>query len=183
MSRIILVTGGSRSGKSSFALKLAKSLPAPRAFIATCPVTDEEMRRRIEAHRKERDSAGWTTIEEETDLAGVLAGAKGYSVIVVDCLTLWINNLMYAAEAGGSEVTEADIVRLAGELVQSCEQIEGMVIFVTNEVGMGIVPENRNTRLYRDLVGRCGQTIAASADAVALVVCGVPIIIKGDELL
>ncbi len=182
MSRIILVTGGTRSGKSRYALNLAESLPGPRAFIATCPVTDDEMKRRIEAHRRERESAGWTTIEEETDLAGAMAGAKAYSVIVVDCLTLWINNLMYTAEADGREPSETDIARLTGDLVQSCGHLAGTVIFVTNEVGMGIVPEHRSARLFRDLVGRCSQIIAANADAVVFIVCGVPMTIKGDEI-
>lgn len=198
MSTIILVTGGSRSGKSAHALRLAESRPGPWTFVATCPAIDEEMARKIEAHRQERDARAWTTIEEEVDLAGAIgradAGANAVDVdaaravavagvsgvILVDCLTLWVNNLMYRASLAGREVTEQEVAGLTDGVVRAARRAPGTVIFVTNEVGLGIVPPDPATRHYRNLVGRCGQAIAAAADAAAMVVCGMPITLKGD---
>ncbi|MHB8836309.1 MAG: bifunctional adenosylcobinamide kinase/adenosylcobinamide-phosphate guanylyltransferase [Candidatus Methylomirabilia bacterium] len=187
MSRIILVTGGSRSGKSAHALRLAESRPGPWTFVATCPAIDEEMASKIEVHQQERDARAWTTIEEEIDLAGaitragagVAAGSAG--VILVDCLTLWVNNLMYRASLAGREVTEQEVAGSTAAVVRAARSAPGTVIFVTNEVGLGIVPRDASTRLYRNLVGRCGQTIAAASDAAFLVVCGMPITLKGDS--
>jgi len=192
---IILVTGGSRSGKSAYALRLAESRPGPWTFVATCPAIDEEMARKIQVHQRERDAQTWTTIEEEIDLVGALeraragagsdvrfdCGVAGTSgVILVDCLTLWINNLMYRASLAGREVTEQEVAGLTDALVRAARNAPGTVIFVTNEVGLGIVPPDASTRLYRNLVGRCGQTIAAAASAAVLVVCGMPITLKGE---
>lgn len=196
MSAIILVTGGSRSGKSAYALRLAQSRPGPWMFIATCPAIDEEMAGKIEVHRQERDARTWTTIEEEIDLAGAIeragagarneqgtearSAARAAGVILVDCLTLWINNLMYRSTLAGREVTEPEVAGLTDAVVRASRSVPGTVIFVTNEVGLGIVPPDAPTRLYRNLVGRCGQAIATAADAAVLVVCGLPITLKGD---
>jgi adenosylcobinamide kinase/adenosylcobinamide-phosphate guanylyltransferase len=177
---IILVTGGSRSGKSAHALRLAESRPGPWTFVATCPEIDGEMARKIEAHRQERDARAWATIEEEVDLAGAVARAGAAGVILVDCLTLWVNNLMYRASLAGREVTEQEVAGLTGGVVRAARRASGTVIFVTNEVGLGIVPPDPSTRLYRNLVGRCGQAVAAAADAAVLVVCGMPNTLKGD---
>jgi len=180
LSAIILVTGGSRSGKSAFALRLAQSRPGPWTFVATCPAIDEEMARKIEVHRLERDANSWTTIEEEIDLAGAIGRAGAAGVIVVDCLTLWLSNLIYCATLAGREVTEQEVAGLTHMVVREARSAPGTVIFVTNEVGLGIVPPDAPTRLYRNLVGRCSQAIAAAADAAVLVVCGLPITLKGD---
>jgi len=190
VSAIILVTGGSRSGKSTHALRLAESRPGPWTFIATCPAIDEEMARKIEVHQQERDARTWTTIEEEFDLAeaigragtGAAAGDRvgAAGVILVDCLTLWVNNLMYRASLAGREVTEQEVAGLTDAVVRVARSAPGTVIFVTNEVGLGIVPPDASTRLYRNLVGRCGQAIAAASDAAVMVVCGMPITLKGD---
>jgi adenosylcobinamide kinase/adenosylcobinamide-phosphate guanylyltransferase len=180
MSTIILVTGGSRSGKSAYAQQLAESRPGPWAFVATCPAIDEEMARKIAVHQSERDARRWTTIEEEVDLAGAIGRAHAAGVILVDCLTLWVNNLMYRAELAGREVTEQEVAGLTHMIVREARSAPGTVIFVTNEVGLGIVPPDAPTRLYRNLVGRCGQAIAAASDAEVMVVCGLPIILKGD---
>lgn len=180
MGAIILVTGGSRSGKSAHALRLAESRPGPWTFVATCPAVDEEMAKKIAVHKQERDARTWTTIEEEIDLAGAIGRAGIAGVILVDCLTLWINNLMYRASLAGREVTEEEVAGLTDTVVRAARSAAGTVIFVTNEVGLGIVPPDAPTRLYRNLVGRCGQAIAAASDAAVLVVCGMPITLKGD---
>ncbi|MFA5863567.1 MAG: bifunctional adenosylcobinamide kinase/adenosylcobinamide-phosphate guanylyltransferase [Phycisphaerae bacterium] len=178
MARIILVTGGSRSGKSAYAQKLAESLPGPRAYVATCPDIDNEIHQRIHKHREARQHTDWHTIEETLNLADVVNHGQGYNVLLVECVTLWINNLMYEAEKAGREIAEEDVGRRSGEILAACRAFEGTVIFVTNEVGMGIVPENALCRRYRDLVGRCNQVLAADADVVTLVTCGIPLDIK-----
>lgn len=178
MARIVLVTGGARSGKSAYALKTAHSLPGPRAFVATCPVIDAEMEQRVRKHRQARCRAGWHTIEETTDLARVLRNAREYRVLLVDCLTLWINNLMHEAAQSGQEVDEEAIAERTRQLIDACAERAGTVLFVANEVGMGIVPENAAARRYRDLAGRCSQIMAEGADVVTLVVCGIPVTLR-----
>jgi adenosylcobinamide kinase / adenosylcobinamide-phosphate guanylyltransferase len=178
MAKIVLVTGGCRSGKSGHAQKMAESLPPARVYVATSPVTDEEMRRRIEQHREARRNRGWETIEEQLDLAGVFRRNVESSVLLVDCVTLWVNNLMYRAEQESRQVTEADIGVRCDEMLDAARACQGTVIFVTNEVGLGVVPENALARRYRDLVGRANQIIAARADAVTLVCCGIPMNLK-----
>jgi adenosylcobinamide kinase/adenosylcobinamide-phosphate guanylyltransferase len=174
MAKIVLVTGGCRSGKSHYSQAVAESLPAPRLYVATCPVTDDEMRRRIEAHQQSRIDRGWETVEEQLDLSGVLRRWPQHQVVLVDCLTLWVNNLLYDAGQRGNEVTEAEIASHCDELLWAAAERPGVVIFVTNEVGMGVVPENAQARRYRDLVGRANQVIALHAQTVTLVSCGLP---------
>ncbi len=183
MARIILITGGSRSGKSAYAQTFAESISGIRTYIATCPCIDEEMEKRIRKHREARQAASWQTIEETKDLAGALQRARGSQVIMVDCLTLWINNLMYEAELQGKDITEEDIAVLCRDVLGVCDDLSCTVIFVTNEVGMGIIPENPASRLYRDLAGRCNQIIAGRADAVTFMISGLPLNIKGDKII
>lgn len=178
MAKLILVTGGARSGKSDYALQLAQTLPGPRCFIATCPVVDSEMDERITRHREERAGAEWLTVEEQTDVAAVLREQKDSPVCLVDCLTLWVNNLQYHAEQSGNSFSDTDLRRQCDLLVQAANSHPGTVICVTNEVGMGIVPDNPAARLYRDLVGRCNRMVAAAADEVVLVSCGIPLRLK-----
>lgn len=180
MGKITLITGGSRSGKSAFAQKRAEQEGGAKLFIATCPVTDEEMAARIERHIVDRQAAGWETVEEEADVAGQLGNSHDYTVILVDCLTLWVNNLMYLAGQENITLDEDGVTEKAAEIIQEARKHPGRIILVTNEVGLGIVPENEIARRYRDLVGRCNQQIAAAADDVYLVSCGIPLQIKGN---
>ncbi|MCY3024069.1 MAG: bifunctional adenosylcobinamide kinase/adenosylcobinamide-phosphate guanylyltransferase [Planctomycetota bacterium] len=165
--------------RRAYAQRLAEALPGPRIFVATCPVLDDETRERIRRHREARAGRGWETIEEQLELAPVLQHAKQAGVVLVDCLTLWINNLMYRAEQQGREVTEDEMVQRCREVLDACAGFPGVVVFVTNEVGMSIVPDNPACRRFRDLAGRCNQAIAAAAESVALLACGLPLILKG----
>jgi adenosylcobinamide kinase/adenosylcobinamide-phosphate guanylyltransferase len=176
VAEIILITGGARSGKSRYAQELAESISGKRLFLATCPVTDEEMRQRIERHRLDRLEAGWQTVEETVNPEQVVVGNPGYKVVLIDCLTLWVNNLLFTD--AGNELSEETLSVKVRKLLEVCSGRTGTVIMVTNEVGMGIVPENELARRYRDLVGRCNQEIGAVADKVILTTCGIPMIIK-----
>jgi adenosylcobinamide kinase/adenosylcobinamide-phosphate guanylyltransferase len=175
MGTLILVTGGVRSGKSDFARGLAEALPGPRCFIATCPAVDSEMDERIARHREERAGWEWQTVEEQTDIAAVLSQQKDCSVCLIDCLTLWVNNLLYRTEQLGKLFSDSEMRLQCDLLVQAAGGHPGTVICVTNEVGMGIVPDNPAARQYRDLVGRCNRMVAAAADEVYLVSCGIPL--------
>jgi len=180
MAQIILITGGARSGKSRHAQACAENFPGNRLFLATSPVIDGEMRARIERHQADRQGREWRTVEEELRPTEILAGYPEAEVVLLDCLTLWISNLLFEAEEP-EYYTESKVAGLAGELAATAARRRGVVIIVTNEVGLGIVPENPLARRYRDLVGRCNQTIAAAADRVDLVTCGIPLTIKGEK--
>lgn len=179
MGRVTLVTGGSRSGKSAHAQALAEAIGAPLVYVATCPVIDEEMRERIARHQRERMGRAWRTIEEERDLGGALrvAGREG-GVVLVDCLSLWVNNLMYEAEQGGRLMSDEEMMARCQDVLTTCAGLSAQTVFVTSEVGLGIVPADPQTRLYRDLLGRCNQVMAAGADEVILVACGLPLTLK-----
>jgi len=189
--RIVLVTGGCRSGKSTYAQALCQGLLGRKVFIATCPVVDEEMRRRIRRHQEARPK-DWDTVEEPTALASAIRAARQYDVVLVDCLTLWVNNLLYEAgrpagplrghPAGhpAAQLDEEHVAECCQQVLAACGEHPGTVVFVTNEVGMGIVPENAQARLFRDLLGRCNQMVAATADTVVLMVCGIPVPVKGS---
>lgn len=179
MDRLILVTGGNRSGKSCYAQQKAELIPAPRFFIATCQVCDPEMAERVRKHREARDQSQWRTIEEPLNLAGALCDAAQGNVLLVDCLTIWINNLLYEAEKENRVVTADDVAEECRGVLAACRSVRGAVIIVTGEVGMGIIPENPLARLYRDCVGACNQMVAAAADNVTLVNCGIPLTLKG----
>jgi len=167
-ARLTLVLGGARSGKSRYAETLVTALPPPWIYAATGQGLDAEMAARIEAHR-ERRGAGWTTIEAPLDLAAALA-AHARAPILVDCLTLWLSNLMMAEAP-----IEPEIDRLARALAEAAAP----VVLVANEVGSGIVPDNALARRFRDQQGGLNQRIAAQADQVVLVVAGLPLYLKG----
>jgi adenosylcobinamide kinase/adenosylcobinamide-phosphate guanylyltransferase len=177
MGRILLVTGGSRSGKSRYAQARAEALPPPHLFVATCPPLDDELRQRIARHRADRQARGWQTLETATDLRGALA-AVGAATVLVDCLTLWTSNLLLAAEHDGRDFTEDDMTAAANAVAAVARQRAGTTIFVTNEVGLGIVPDNPLARRFRDLAGRGNQALAAAADEVVLLVSGLPLTLK-----
>ncbi|MHB9096193.1 MAG: bifunctional adenosylcobinamide kinase/adenosylcobinamide-phosphate guanylyltransferase [Syntrophales bacterium] len=185
MAKIILITGGSRSGKSAYAQRLAETLPGPRAYVATCPVIDPEMEERVKKHREARSAADWETIEEPVDLAGALSRVASYQVVLVDCLTLWVNNLLYEAETRGAVFTEEAAAVHCRKVIDACGVFPGTVIFVTNELGMGVIPLSEPARRFRDCAGRCNQLIAAAAQTVTLVVAGLPLLLKsgGKERL
>jgi adenosylcobinamide kinase/adenosylcobinamide-phosphate guanylyltransferase len=182
MANMILITGGSRSGKSSHAQRLAEALPGYRAYIATCPVIDPETAERIQRHRASRQAHDWDTIEETIDLGGVIRRSTSHQVLLIDCLTLWINNLLYDAENRKEAFSEETMVVRCREVIDACHAFPGTVIFVTNELGMGIVPDNETARRFRDCAGRCNQIMAEAAGTVILVVAGIPLVLKSGEL-
>lgn len=179
MAKIILITGGARSGKSGFALEVAEKISPKKLFIATCPKIDPEMSKRVNRHKDERKGRGWETIEEEENLDSLFPlKTGGYDVVLIDCLTLWVNNILYKATCAGGNVDDFRMRDLCHNWLHKTREYPGTVICVTNEVGLGIVPENEVGRLYRDLVGTCNQTIGKIADEIVLVTCGAPLYIK-----
>jgi len=180
MKKVLLVTGGARSGKSSYALERCEALPGPRCFVATCPVIDPEMEERIRAHKLEREGRDWQSREEETALAELLFELRDYRTVLIDCLTLWVNNLMFRAERRSEVFGEREIRAEAKRLMEAMAAFPGTVCLVTNEVGMGIVPDNALARRYRDLVGSCNRYLAKRADEVILVSCGIPLPLKSS---
>jgi adenosylcobinamide kinase/adenosylcobinamide-phosphate guanylyltransferase len=162
-----LVIGGARSGKSRYAESLIAALPPPWIYVATAQAHDAEMAERIAAHRARRGGQ-WRTIEAPRDLVGVLR-ANNSAPTLIDCLTLWLSNLMLA-----DADIDVEIDRLEGELASTSK-----VVLVANEVGSGIVPDNALARRFRDLQGVLNQRIAARADRVVLVVAGLPLVVKG----
>jgi adenosylcobinamide kinase/adenosylcobinamide-phosphate guanylyltransferase len=180
MAELILITGGARSGKSSYALQIAERKSESRVFVATCPTIDREMTDRVERHKLEREGRGWRTIEEETELAELFQEkVKAAGVVLIDCITLWVNNILFTH--GEERVDDFVIKDLCMKWLQAMDVFDGTVICVTNEVGLGVVPENRLARKYRDLVGTCNQLLGRKANRVVLVSCGVPLIIKDEE--
>jgi adenosylcobinamide kinase/adenosylcobinamide-phosphate guanylyltransferase len=173
VNKTTLVLGGCRSGKSSHALELAEALPGDRRiFIATCVPYDKEMRQRVLNHQKERDNS-WQTIETPIHISAVIERSSDVAdVILVDCLTLWISNLMAEEKTDDAVFTEVKSLRKA-LTTAVCP-----VILVSNEVGSGIVPENALARRYRDLTGYANRQIAATADRVIWTVAGIPVTIK-----
>ena len=163
-----LILGGARSGKTSLALRRAEAGPGRLVMIATAEALDDEMAERIARHRAER-APEWRTIEASLELAEALEGLAADEVAVVDCLTLWLSNLMHAERDVDAETARL-IAALAGRAV----------ILVSNEVGLGIVPETVLGRRFRDAAGRMNQAVAAAADHVLLVAAGLPLVLKGS---
>ncbi|ULL14186.1 bifunctional adenosylcobinamide kinase/adenosylcobinamide-phosphate guanylyltransferase [Paenibacillus sp. H1-7] len=192
---LVLVTGGARSGKSSFAEAYASSLAGEGVYIATAQAYDEEMKDRIALHRQQRDEAGyrWTTVEQPYELAGVLmqwalnketgsekaAGSPKAPVVLIDCLTLWLSNwlLRYEQEPDAEQRVKGEL----DQLVAACRRFADSgrnLVLVTNEVGYGLVPEYKLGRQFRDLSGIMNQRLAREAEQVFLVTAGIPIELK-----
>jgi adenosylcobinamide kinase/adenosylcobinamide-phosphate guanylyltransferase len=167
---LTLVLGGARSGKSRYAESIFMTSPAPGVYVATAEAFDDEMRARIGEHRSRR-GGDWLTAEAPTDLAGAVEDAPAANALLVDCLTIWLNNLMYR---------KIDIETAVENLEAALAEREAPTVLVSNEVGFGIVPENAEARRFRDLQGRLNQRIAAMAGRVVLVVAGIPMLVKGE---
>jgi adenosylcobinamide kinase/adenosylcobinamide-phosphate guanylyltransferase len=167
VSRVTLVLGGARSGKSRFAESLAREEQGPRTYIATAEAFDDEMRQRIAAHRAQRAGDGWATVEAPLDPAAALRAAEG--LVLLDCVTVWLGNLMHHGRAIREEVEG---------LRQSLAAAPGRVILVSNEVGLSIVPENAMARRFRDEQGIANQMLAEVASEVYLLVAGLPVKVK-----
>lgn len=186
MSRIVLILGGARSGKSTYALDLARSLSERVLYVAPAIPFDEDMRRRIETHRLSRPQ-GWRTLESPRRLAGPLAeGLAGEEVVLVDCLTLWVSNALMDHTAfpfeGGEDISplQEQLYRESGEVLALARQRDLALIAVSNEVGMGVVPPYASGNVFRELLGRVNQHWAARADEVILMVAGIPMGVKGQ---
>jgi len=171
--RLTLITGGARSGKSAHAITLATAYPGTRRhFLATAEPSDDEMRARIERHRADRP-AGFLTIEEPLALAAALDSLEGRTdVVVVDCLTLWVSNLM------ARDLDDPAIIAEAARLVAALTRVNFGAVVVTGEVGAGIVPVNPAARRFRDLLGWINQKVARASDRVLLMAAGYPLIVK-----
>lgn len=163
--------GGARSGKSAFAEGLVRSTGLARFYLATAEAGDGEMDMRIARHRADRASRDWKTVEEPLDLRARLQDlAAPERCILVDCLTLWISNLMMA---------ERNVTAEGERLTAALDRLAGPVVLVSNEIGLGIVPDNRMARAFRDHAGRLHQAIAAMAEEVYFVAAGLPLKMKG----
>lgn len=177
MAQVIFITGGARSGKSCFAEKRAREFGAPLGYLATAQSLDSEMDERIKRHR-ERRGGEWSTIAEPVYLPQALTRCDGqYQAILVDCLTLWLSNLLLTYEDTTDQIEE----RIQEDLQLLKSTLQGMVtpvVLVSNEVGMGIVPDNRLARLFRDIAGTANQTLAGAADEVHAVISGIPLRLK-----
>jgi adenosylcobinamide kinase/adenosylcobinamide-phosphate guanylyltransferase len=172
VKKIYFITGGARSGKSAFAEKLAKDLGGKRAYIATAQALDPEMAARIEKHRRDRGDA-WDTYEEPLAVAELLGKLSSrYQVVLLDCLTLWLSNIMAHTEGDGAVTTRSL------ELAAAISDFNGSCIIVSNEVGLGIVPDNPLARKFRDFAGMLNQKIAQAADEVYFTASGIPVKIK-----
>jgi len=202
MSQFTLITGGARSGKSSFAELLAAQAKCPVTYIATAQIWDTEMAIRVKKHQEQRPSS-WQLIEEPMNIRDTLTQLKNEDgVILLDCVTLWLTNMLLAGQADQPQTdqgtpsesqtsshiykqVEPQILTKVQEVAQLAQEIKPKVIFVTNEVGQGIVPENPMARAYRDLAGRSNQILARKAEQVYMVIAGYPIGLKpsGENLL
>jgi adenosylcobinamide kinase/adenosylcobinamide-phosphate guanylyltransferase len=172
MSRSIFITGGARSGKSRLAESLAENEGCPLCYIATGRPGDAEMAERIAAHRARRGEK-WSTVEEPLLLAeAVRAADSRFRAVLVDCITLWLTNLLLANK--DADRTLEEVVKLA----KLMPELTTPLIMVSNEVGMGIVPDNALARTFRDLAGRANEILAAAADEVYVTISGIPLKLK-----
>jgi adenosylcobinamide kinase/adenosylcobinamide-phosphate guanylyltransferase len=174
LKEIVFVIGGCRSGKSTYALQTAEKVPGERKiFIATCVPQDNEMVQRVAKHQTVR-SRIWTTVEEPLKLPEtILQNSHKADVILIDCLTLWVNNLLMEND------DENKIKKNTAQLINTLENATCPIVLVSNEVGTGIVPDNRLARRFRDITGWVNQAVAKCANKVVWMVAGIPVSIKG----
>jgi adenosylcobinamide kinase/adenosylcobinamide-phosphate guanylyltransferase len=168
VSRVSLVLGGARSGKSRFAEGLAKGFGGAKTYVATAEPFDDEMRQRIAKHREQRAGDGWVTVEAPVDPASVIRAAQG--LVLLDCVTVWLGNLMHH---------EKDIRAGVSHLCDVLRESTAQIVLVSNEVGLSIVPENAMARRFRDEQGFANQRLAEAAHAVYFVAAGLPLKLKG----
>ncbi len=167
---ITLVLGGARSGKSRFAESFVEGLPPPWVYIATAEAHDDEMAARIAEHRARR-APSWQTLEAAHELHGAIRGAPENAIVLVDCLTLWLSNIMHGPY---------DVGAATAKLEEALRARKKPTVLVSNELGLGLVPETPLGRAFRDAQGRLNQQIAAMADRVIFVFAGQPLILKGN---
>jgi adenosylcobinamide kinase / adenosylcobinamide-phosphate guanylyltransferase len=173
VSQVIFITGGARSGKSRLAEQLAEGFGAPLAYIATGEPRDAEMRDRIERHR-ERRGPGWHTVEEPFNLLETVKSQDGiFKAMLVDCITLWLSNLLLEYDERKKVMEEVALFS------ESFPTLKTPLILVSNEVGMGIVPENQLARTFRDIAGEANNMLAKAADEVYVMFSGLPLKLKG----
>jgi len=183
MPKSIFIIGGARSGKSHYAQELALKSPQPVLFVATAEAGDEEMRQRIENHRKSRP-ATWDTLEVTTYIGSKISKNIGkVQTVVVDCITLLVNNVFkqhgnLTVETINASLIEKEVITEVNELVNCIKQVNANFIIVSNEVGLGVVPADRISRLYRDLLGKANQILAQNVDEVYFLAAGIPLLIK-----
>ena len=173
MTETVLITGGARSGKSTFALERAAHF-ARKGFIATAVAFDDEMHERIRRHQEERDTS-FVTVEEPYDVAGIIAKlSQSVDCIILDCITVWLSTVMYRHRDSDGPFPPVE------DLLHLLKNAPCPLFIVTNEVGMGIVPENETARRFRDIQGTVNRRIAAYADTVVFMVSGLPVLVKGS---
>lgn len=182
MGKIILVTGGARSGKSSFAERLALKIGNGRAtYIATAQIFDDEMNFRVKLHQSRRGD-NWTTFEAPFAAEEKISEAgKNFGAILFDCVTLYVSNFLCATDLDDEKSLCENLRGLIQKLIDAAQNSDATTIFVTNEVGAGIVPENKLARRFRDLAGIANQMLAAQADKVFLTVAGIAVDVKKLE--
>lgn len=176
VGHLYLILGGARSGKSRHAEALIEIEPGPWCYIATAQAYDEEMRDRIRQHRDRRGD-GWHTIEAPMALGDSLSTCDPEQPVLVDCLTLWLTNLMLADGSGSAGAVDR-VAAAVEELFDALDRRHGKTVLVSNEVGLGIVPENRLARAFRDEAGRLHRKLAERAQSVHFLVAGIPMIVK-----
>ena len=174
MKKILFVTGGGRSGKSRYAITYALKNGKTRAYIATAQACDDEMKERIRKHKEDRGD-DFVTIEEPLDLGAALRNLPaGVDFVLIDCLTVWLGNWMHQ----DPKLTEAHPA--VNDFMEAIQSLTVPLVIVSNEVGMGIIPENAMARQFRDVAGRVNQQVAQHATDVVLLVSGLPMTIKGE---
>ena len=179
----ILIIGGARSGKSDYAQELAMSLPQPVLFVATAEAGDEEMRQRVQAHRKKRP-ATWKTLEAPASVGDQIRNEIGsIPTVIIDCITLLVNNVFNKHTGPDGEITdsnpiERDLTSEIESLVECMNEVNASFIVVTNEVGQGLVPASSMSRLYRDMLGKTNRMLAQNMEEVYMMIAGLPVKIK-----